>query len=287
MEIGINLCTLEWAGQWDEVARNLLFLEIGICELPIQLWQENSLQPNALKGIRVPAASGLLHRTSIFPESIFCSESIFQEQLLKIPSKLHIAKELSCSSFSIGIDPWSHRSYKESLDILESRMQVLDDLLSPYQFSINLEYISHKLSPQFPGATLFCKSLSHSLELIHRINCRLNRPNIKLLLDSMHWFADEKQNDPKDFIDLIGLVHLADYRNANKNELDDLNRVLPFEGQLPLHAFLRSLSIGGYTGLLTVEVFRSESYSPSLLQIRESLSTIKKELSHELYHSGF
>ncbi len=99
--------------------------------------------------------------------------------------------------------------------------------------------------------------------------------SIKILLDIIHWFADGMFIEPKDITDIIGLVHLCDYAQLDPDSISDLRRLLPFEGKLPLYKFLSSLESGGYTGSATIEVFRTESYQPTLSLVKMAISRCK------------
>lgn len=94
----------------------------------------------------------------------------------------------------------------------------------------------------------------------------------------IHWFADGMSLKPKELLDMIGLVHLCDYLNQDTCSISDLNRVLPFEGQLPLNDFLSSLQTSGYKGCATIEVFRTESYQPTLSQVKSSISKCREKV---------
>ncbi|MGZ3634067.1 MAG: TIM barrel protein [Parachlamydiaceae bacterium] len=98
----------------------------------------------------------------------------------------------------------------------------------------------------------------------------------KLLLDVIHWFADERSIEPKGLTDRVGLVHLCDYPHQNANSISDLNRVLPFKGKLPLDHFLSSLRKGRYKGSATIELFRTEFYQPSFSKLRMAISKCMK-----------
>lgn len=270
MKIGINLATIHWGDKFENLP--LLFDEIQIKEIefPVQLWLHHCCSIEVLSSLNVCSMSGILHRTQIFPESIFVSQKIFEEQVNLLDKKLCAVKDLKCPAMSLGIDPWVSIGSKEAEKMFLERVSYLVSILAKYGIALNLEYISHKIaSPNDPAAAnIFCSSLGKALYLIDKLNMK----NIKLLLDSIHWFADGMSIEPKEIIDIIGLVHLCDYPHQDPNSISDLNRLLPFEGKLPLDKFLSSLEIGGYKRSATIEIFRTESYQPTLFQIKKAIS---------------
>jgi sugar phosphate isomerase/epimerase len=274
MKIGFNLATIDWGNKFENLPILAKEAESNEIEFPIQLWLQHGCFPEILKSLKVCNVSGILHQTEIFPQSIFTTHRCFEEQINQLVSKLQAVKGLKCSAMSLGIDPWVTLKLETAEKLFLERVSYLASSLAVHDISLNLEYISHKIAQPDVGATaqVFCSSLTKALYLIEKLNVK----SIKLLLDVIHWFADGMSIEPKALADRIGLVHLCDYPHQNTNSILDLNRVLPFEGKLPLDRFLSSLRAGGYKGSATIEVFRTESYQPSLSQLRMAISKCKK-----------
>lgn len=275
MKIGINLAAIEWGWRFENLPGIFSDLETKEVEFPVQLWQQSGCPTEILASLNVCNVSGLLHRTKIFPESIFTNQKIFEEQIAQVDSKLEAVKALGCSAMSLGIDPWVSLELDKAEQIFLERVSSLASILVKHSITLNLEYISHKivLPDDQVVSNMFCPSLKKAISLIET----LNNGSVKLLLDVIHWFADGMSLKPKEILDMIGFVHLCDYPHQDVNLFTDMNRVLPFEGQLPLDKFLFSLQKGGYEGCATIEVFRTESYQPTFFQMKKAVSKCREK----------
>jgi len=82
---------------------------------------------------------------------------------------------------------------------------------------------------------------------------------LPLVLDTFHIAVSRTPLEKIQEMDAdeIGLVHLSDAIVGDRSviEIDDADRVLPEEGDLPLVSFLTAIAKTGYQGPLSVEVF--------------------------------
>ena len=82
---------------------------------------------------------------------------------------------------------------------------------------------------------------------------------LPLVLDTFHIAVSETPLEEISDLDTdeIGLVHLSDAIVGNRSviEINDADRVLPGEGDLPLASLLTAIAKSGYQGPLSVEVF--------------------------------
>ena len=99
---------------------------------------------------------------------------------------------------------------------------------------------------------------------------RCNHPNIGLIIDSFHTLV--RKNDPDQIRSIPGnrifFVQIAD---APAIEMDVLqlsrqHRMLPGEGDLDVNAVVSAVLSAGYTGPLSLEIFRS-SFPPDSSQL--------------------
>ncbi len=81
--------------------------------------------------------------------------------------------------------------------------------------------------------------------------------------------------DPALLVSEVGLVHLTDHEGSSTGRLSDAGRRVPFEGRLPVRAFMSSLVRGGYTGPAVLEVFHDRRMGPSVEQIKTSLAGLR------------
>ena len=272
MKIGLNLAIVEHHKSYKDVKEISSFCLSDGLEFPIQSLIINKVDLKYVKGIQVFGNSGTMHKTEIFPESVFISESQFRKQLELLDQKLVVAKSINSRSLSLGIDPWVSKSLSNPRKIFIERVSKIAEKVMQNGMELHLEFISHMVN--FPSAEtiedyrIFCSSLENALGLIYEINCK----NVKLLLDILHWHADSSSLALEAFISDVGHVHLCDYMQTSSKYFNDSKRVLPFEGSLPVKAFLEQLIRVKYKRGATIEVFRSPEYAPSLVAIRNSIS---------------
>ena len=95
------------------------------------------------------------------------------------------------------------------------------------------------------------------------------RPNVGLVLDTFHFFAGGstlasiRAVDPRH----IFMVHLNDVERAPRRKMHDALRLYPGKGIIPLRGILRELRGIGYTGKMSVEIFRPQYWSRPPLQV--------------------
>lgn len=275
MNTGINIAILD-CKNFESLLPDLCNkLNIKNIELPVQLWQKLKLEKKYLNGLSVSGLSGLLNETDVFPMSIFVSEELFLKQIELLQSKLDVAYKLKCQNMSLGIDPFvdfSDLNYAEELFI--DRVRYFAELAKKVNVAINLEYISYNVAHNNGNKknSLFCNSINKAIDLIDKIAL----DNVNLLLDFLHWYCDEHKPVFEDFFSYIGFVHICDHKQKDYSKINDLGRVLPGQGCLPITPFVNCLKYFGYQGPVTIEVFRSDKYQPSYVEIKDAVLYVNK-----------
>jgi len=142
--------------------------------------------------------------------------------------------------------------YPEAVKWVAERLRPAVDICAEHGILLGLEYVA----PQggFPGAFKFITTMGELWDLLEAID----RPNVGVLLDSYHWHVG--QSDPADLEGLaaerIAQVHLNDADpTVPREELRDLERLLPGEGCIDLEGFLRAVKATGYDDTVSVETF--------------------------------
>ncbi len=104
---------------------------------------------------------------------------------------------------------------------------------------------------------------------------RVTRP--ALILDLYHMYTGGSELSDLDQLDAdqIGLVHINDYPDQPPREsITDADRVMPGKGVGPVAAFLSALHSKGYTGSLSVELFRADyGHAEAIETAREAYQT--------------
>jgi sugar phosphate isomerase/epimerase len=109
-----------------------------------------------------------------------------------------------------------------------------------------------------------------------------NTTGIPLVLDTFHLAIS--QTSPKDIMRLspkaIGLVHLSDAITTGKTleELNDIDRVLPGEGGLPLTDLMAAIYQVGYRGPISVEVFHPKYQNEDPYKVAAEAMSRTKQL---------
>ncbi|HXZ44634.1 MAG TPA: sugar phosphate isomerase/epimerase [archaeon] len=130
-----------------------------------------------------------------------------------------------------------------------------------------------RLAYEFLGfADCTVNTLAQCAEIVEKVA----RPNVGLVLDTFHFFAGGSSlasiravNAEKIFI-----VHINDVERAPRRRMHDALRLYPGKGILPLASILRALKAIGYTGGISVEIFRPQYWNRPPLQVaREARKT--------------
>ena len=142
--------------------------------------------------------------------------------------------------------------YQEAVKWAADRLRPAVDICAEYDILLGLEYVAPQVS--FPGAHKFITTMGELWDLWEVIS----RPNVGVLLDSYHWHVG--LSDPADLIKLpaerIAQVHVNDADPAvPREELKDLERLLPGEGCIDLAGFLQTVKSTGYDDTVSVETF--------------------------------
>ena len=118
------------------------------------------------------------------------------------------------------------------------------DIGAPLGVSFALEYIG-------PAAQI--KNIPTGLEIVRLAN----HPNGKLLIDTFHSFRGGTTVEDFDLPQAgeVGVVHITDVPAGDVLSMNDLDRVMPGAGVLPLKEAMGKLQAHGFEGALSVEVF--------------------------------
>jgi len=137
-----------------------------------------------------------------------------------------------------------------------------------------------RLAYEFLGfADCSVNSLAQCAAIVEKVA----RPNVGLVLDTFHFFAGGstlasiRAVDPRH----IFMVHLNDVERAPRRKMHDALRLYPGKGIIPLRGILRELRGIGYTGKMSVEIFRPQYWSRSPLQVAREARSASLRLLRE------
>jgi sugar phosphate isomerase/epimerase len=157
--------------------------------------------------------------------------------------------------------------YKLGLD----NMREVGEIVKQYPMTAMVE---------FSRGSTFIGTLSTSLKMIREAA----HPNVRPMFDCYHFWAGQSKFEDLDLIRSgeIVHVHFQDVpADLPRELLGQTTRVIPGDGITPLARILRKLSEKGYTGALSVELFRPEFQNADpydlARRIREKAEPIMRE----------
>ncbi len=116
---------------------------------------------------------------------------------------------------------------------------------------------------------------------------RIDEPNLGLVIDAFHIFVLDRTVADLDGIPMekIFLVQLSDLATkGDKEHLVDIarhKRLLPGEGNFPLHTLLDYLAEKGYSGPLGLEVFNDDIHQqPPVTAAKDAMRALKRCCGH-------
>lgn len=137
-----------------------------------------------------------------------------------------------------------------------------------------------RLAYEFLG---FADCTVNSLAQCAAIVEKVARPNVGLVLDTFHFFAGGsalasiRDVDPR----RIFMVHLNDVERVPRRKMHDALRLYPGEGIIPLRRILKELRGIGYTGQMSVEIFRPQYWTRAPLQVARQARAASLRLLRE------
>lgn len=160
-------------------------------------------------------------------------------------------------------------------DDLQPRLQICDDLGSPYLLAIPPRAPGLETRRAIPGTRdaleLACeradaRGIRIAFEFLGFADCPINSPALAaetvdgiegfdLVLDSCHWHASGSQPLDSYPVKRIALVHLNDAPDKPPRQIEDEDRVLPGEGVIALGTLIDELKARKYAGPWSLETF--------------------------------
>jgi 2-keto-myo-inositol isomerase len=190
-------------------------------------------------------------------------EAGYKEIVNEFKNMLEVAKKIG-AQYVVAVPLVTENKILKK-DIKNSCVEVLkelSDLAEPYGVKIALEFVGH------PQCTV--NTFGQAYDIVETVN----RENVGVVLDCFHFHAmgsnleDLKNAD----ISKIFILHIDDTEDFPIGFLTDEDRVWPGLGAIDLDSILSTLKDKGYSGAVSVELFRPEYYK---LDAEEAIKTAK------------
>lgn len=184
------------------------------------------------------------------------AEGPFRDELEALPKRLELCRELGLLRLCTWMPPRWDQPYAEVMAFAKDRFGAIADVFARYGAMLGLEFVG----PQGGFVDKRYKFATTLAELLHLIEA-IGRDNIGMLLDSYHLHVGEATLAEIAALKANRIVqfHVNDaYPGVPREELQDLKRLLPGEGAIPLVPMLRAVAGTGYDWTLSIETFSEE-----------------------------
>jgi sugar phosphate isomerase/epimerase len=253
-----------------------LAVKYGYAGINFDIVSETAADPRHADGT---ALKDLLEKNGLKPGGFSLtvnyreSESVFADDLKKLPDYCGFAQKAGADRCITWIIPWSDTlDYKANYELHKTRLTKVAKILEDYGIRFGLEFVGPP-SVRSGKKYGFIHNLDGIMELIHDIGTS----NLGILMDTYHWDLAGQVYD--DFKKIPGnkavvMAHINDApAGIPLDKLEDLSRELPgATGVIKIADFMRGLADLKYDGPVYVEPF----YAPfKTMQFEDALKEAK------------
>jgi len=214
-------------------------------------------QVHSLVGLRQAFdGRGLVPGSAGVPVNWQGPDEQFQADLAALPAKLDLCREVGLTRLQTWVPPRWNGTYQEAAGFCAERLGATADVLDRWGMRFGLEFVA----PQGNFVERPFKFISTMPEMLHFID-QLGRENVGLLVDTYHLYVGESTAADLAALppDMIVQFHINDaYPGVPRPQLEDLKRLLPGQGAIPLVPLLLALRSTGYAWTVSVETFSEE-----------------------------
>jgi sugar phosphate isomerase/epimerase len=180
--------------------------------------------------------------------------ALWDEALAKAEPRLKLLAELGGKATFSAPNRWMKAVGEAEWEWLVAKFRAYADWTGRYGVEVVFEFLGPQVGRPDPRRIMYpwVMGLDMALELIERVD----RPNLGLILDVIHWWAGGGTYDDLHKVKGLPLtLHVFDLpEGVDPETMADSDRVLPGEGFIDLVRWLRILKDDGYEGDLMPEV---------------------------------
>ena len=229
----------------------------------IEIWKEkldNYLRVNDVDALKRDLAQRKLGVAAICPFGGYFSSTAqdFSAELDKLKPYLEIAHQIGCESLLVCGEKPSGMSLEKVQETTAERITNLAELAAGFGVKVALEWF-------WP--------LREAVRIIES-----SHENAYLMVDTFHWYRGDGDLASIESVPAsrLCLIHINDSVDKPRQSLADSDRVYCGRGVIPLVPILRILKDKGYSGYLSVELFREEYWKRDIDTIcEESMESLR------------
>jgi sugar phosphate isomerase/epimerase len=205
------------------------------------------------------------------------TDAEFKHSLKELIDCADLTCKIKCKTLFTFFFPSTDEEPLSYLIRLTKRLRICARILAEYDITLALEFVG-PLHLREKWKNPFIWRLTDTRDWIEMIGDR----NIKLVLDSLHWYSSN--GTIQEILNLkpeeLGYVHINDARKGPRDLIRDNDRLFPGEGAINLDEFLKAVKCIGYDGILSLEIITPSKSTIAPLELakkaRESLDYFLK-----------
>ena len=160
-------------------------------------------------------------------------------------------------------------TWEQARDETAAILRAMDAIAAPRGAQIAFEFLG------FPWCAV--QTVAQAWEIVRAVNS----PTVGMVIDTCHFFAGGSTIESIKAVDVqkLAVFHINDVEKLPRELIQDVNRLFPGDGVIPLKAIVRAVRGIGYRGVASVEIFRPAYWRrPPLAVAKEAFRKSKHVL---------
>lgn len=241
----------------------------------VEIWVrklDKYLEKKDIKDLKDEIDSLKLKVASLCPYGLSAFGEQREANIQTIKEAAITASKLGCPVLLVCPDvPPPGMSSGEAFKLAGQTARKLGEVCGEYGVKVALEPLGGH--PFVPGA-------KEAMKIVEQAD----HPGVGIMMDTFHYYKSGVliEDIAKIPIDRLLIVHVNDCEDRPKEELNDGHRLYTGLGVIPLREMLGTIKRNGYTGYLSVEIFRKEYWEEDpdtiSLKAKQHLDNVLKQI---------